>query len=194
MRNNHIGDSLDMSKRVLLHTLADTAFRPVICPLPSQREFNFDRFRQVLCANGTFELFQTEPNNAFWGRYRSRHLRLVELAIQSSEYADSQVFLLDPDNGIHRRDRNNKVLHVEEINRLVAIAHNKVIAVYHHNQTGRLSYSAALDLFPSIPSFAYDLGTAAILFFQGPGAALLMSKIQQVIGDRFNPDRLITRA
>ena len=190
MRNLYLGDSLDMSKRALLHALAEAGCRPLICPLPSQRDFCFGVFRHVLAVGDDgFDLLETAPEEAFWGRYRSSHWEKVKKIAE--EQVGTNVILLDSDKGIHRRDRNNKFVHRAEVADLVSKAKGKVVAVYHHRNAGNLSYRDALDLFPKIPRFGYNFGAAAILFFQGPDGKDVFQQVRKVVEAQLNPKRVL---
>lgn len=178
-----------MSKRVLLHLLGKAGYSPLICPLPSQREFNFDLFQKVL-GGSRLRILHTGQAEAFWGPYRGRHLKLVECAIRSNKYNSSRVVLLDPDKGIHKSARTNKVLHVDEFKQLLRAAHRKVLAVYHHKNTGNLAYADVKELFPNTPSFHYDFGAAAVFFLCGPRARTLLSKTEKLVKLHFNQVRV----
>jgi hypothetical protein len=191
MRTKYIGDSLDMAKRVLLEILADAGLRPVLCPLPSHREFDFDLFGRALGVNDkAIGILRTAPKNAFWGQYRRVHLQVLDGAIFGGDFKSAQVVVLDPDNGVHRRRRDNKVVHVDEVRDMTSRLANRVLAIYHHLWTDNLSHFEAINQFPNIPRFGYDFGAAAILFLQGPDANDVLNSAREAISNQLNPSRI----
>lgn len=191
MRNDEMGDSLDMSKRLLLHAFDGVDLFPLICPLPSQREFDFKLFKRIFGVKGSsISMMVTPPADAFWGRKRSRHWEQLEEAVLRGKFASTKVILLDPDKGIHRSKRNNKVVHVNEVAWLISKLRKRVLAIYHHAYADNLSYSAAINLFQTYPRFGYDFGAAAILFLQAPGGQTVFRKVKRIVCSTLKPSRM----
>ena len=186
MRDSHIGDSLDCSKRTILRIIrgAEPNLRVQVAALPSQQQFDSVRYCRILDLSPDADLLvpTIEP---FRGPSRARHLRAIATATFA---ARSTLFLLDPDTGLHRTKATNRFLTLSELRTLVPQASDSAVAVYHHRGAGKLSKTDILEALADYTAFAYDFG-AAILVFVSRGERLA-SRLKQACTDGLSPIRI----
>jgi hypothetical protein len=190
MRDEHLGDSLDMSKRVVICLLRNDGFRLLICPLPSGRSFREDIYRSCLGLQEQDQVFN--PEQQFRGaQQRPNHLSALRRELAQWAAGKRGIAMLDPDKGVRAQTGKNKnmFITVPEVNDLVAAAGRHVVAVYHHKGTGSLSCQEIVERLK--PAIAYDFGAAHLCFISAEKKHL--QRIRRVFEMSLNPSRMVPR-
>lgn len=189
MRDRFLGDSLDMSKRAAICLLRDAGFALLICPLPSEAAFSEKGYRSCLGLEEKDRLFS--PTERFRRTQRERHLAALRDDLSNWEPEKPGIAILDPDKGVHDLLKSNLFLTVDEVKDLSEIARPQMIAVYHHKNAGKISYSDLVGRFMPRPAMAYDFGAAALCFVHSDAEQL--RNVRKVFSDRLNPARVLPR-
>jgi len=183
MRNQHIGDSLDLAKRRLLEILERIDCPVLIVPLPFEQEFKFDLYARVLKIEPFHQLFGCDTVR-FTGRKREDHLQALRKTLQDDSDR-CKGLLLDPDSGVCREYRTrSKWISIEEIKKTLEAAGRSVIwLVYHHQGTAGLRYETVLQLLEG--TFYYNFGKAAVVIGGNEGK---VRDFRSAVEAELNPD------
>jgi len=191
MRNKFIGDSLDMSKRIIVTLLSQENLCLLACPLPAERDFKFELYKSVLQLNQKAYVFN--PGGLlFIGQHRATYLKELKNSVSSGDFSSVHVILLDPDKGIHKSKRNNLYINSSEVIELTTENRDKTIAVYHHKNAGGMDYQAVLNEFSSFNCFAYNFGAASICFIQD--GAQPINRIKDILRLRLNSEKVLEKS
>lgn len=192
MKNDYIGDSLDAAKSVLLASLASNGISPCLVPLPSHDNFDHALFARCVSPYGPSLIYRSRENLTYRNHQRERYLNDLSIWL-TTEGASTQVILFDPDTGIRPDRDTNKFLGVHRLTGFLDDHPHCVISVYQHRGTGGLSIDDSLALISTGSRFAYDFGSAAILFWANEPAQTNLERIRRMFTDSFNYRRIIPK-
>lgn len=180
MRNQNLGDSLDLAKRALLHRLHARGIRTLVAPLPCQRTFDFSLYCKILDVSPDAVFGDGEVR--FSGRKRGSHLEALSAALTGGSWGG---LFMDPDSGVSReRTDKPKYISAGELARVLADWSGLWI-VYHHQSTDGLGYEAACQTVGG--RFYYDFGKAAVI---GGGQEALVSQLREALKAHLSPKRV----
>jgi len=180
MRNQNLGDSLDVAKRTVLNRLHALGIRTLVAPLPCQRTFDFSLYRKILDVSSDVVFGDGEAR--FSGRKRSSHLEALRAALLGDSWDG---LFLDPDSGVSRgRTDKPKYISAGEL-ALVIADWSGLWIVYHHQSTDGLRYEAACQAVGG--RFYYDFGKAALI---AGGKEVLVSQLRETLKAHLHPERV----
>ena len=189
MRNEFLGDSLDMAKRALVHILSSDGFRVFVFPLPAVHQFNFELYEKLLDVKplGNVEVMN---ESALVFRYpaRAKYVKWMIESVRTLDRTNKLVVLLDPDKGIHSQKQTCKFLSINEISELTAANEECVVGIYHHKGAGGYLYANLVAALSPLHSFAYDFGAAAICFVSHNNR---LEDLKSFLRDELNPSNLM---
>jgi hypothetical protein len=180
MRNQNLGDSLDLAKRAVLHRLHAYGIRTLVAPLPCQPGFDFSLYGKILDIPPD-EVFG-DGEVRFSGRKRSSHLEALRAALLADSWDG---LLMDPDSGLSReRTDSPKYLSAAELAGVVA-DWSGLWVVYHHQATDGLGYETASQAVGG--RFYHDFGKAVLI---AGGQATLAGKLREALRAKLHPQRV----
>lgn len=180
MRNQYLGDSLDLVKRAILHRLHACGIRTLVAPLPCQPAFDFSLYGKILDVPPNVVFGDGEVR--FSGRKRSSHLEALRAALLGDSWNG---LLMDPDAGLSR-ERTDKPKYISAAELAGVVTDwSGLWVVYHHQSTDGLGYEAACQEVGG--RFYYDFGKAALI---AGGQATLASKLREALRAQLQPQRV----
>lgn len=193
MHNDHIGDSLDAAKSLLLTSLASSGINACLIPLPSHDDFDYQLFTRCVSPRDPSRIYRSLQNYTYRNHYKKDYLD--ELSVWfASEGSSMQAIIFDPDTGIRPDRDTNKFFSISYLIRFLDDQPRCVIGVYQHRGTGGLSFEKSLSLVAAEFAFGYDFGSAAILFWAKEPAQQTLERMRQMFRDSLNKNRLVLRS
>jgi hypothetical protein len=193
MHNDHIGDSLDAAKSVLLTSLASRGISTCLIPLPSHDSFDYQLFVRCVSTQDPSRIYRSRQNYTYRNHFRKHYLDELSnwlTAVESSVRA----IVFDPDTGIRPDRDTNRFFGIAQLMRFIHDHPRCVIGVYQHRGTGGLSFERSLALVSAEDAFGYDFGNAAILFWAKEPAQEILERMRQMFMGCFNQKRLILKS
>jgi hypothetical protein len=188
MHTNHIGDSLDAAKSVVLKLFDAADINTRLVPLPSHSDFDYDTFTLCVTPQVGDAIFRS--NIPYAAHNRGRYLNDLNTWLQPQAHEiDSIIF--DPDTGIRPDRDTNKFFGLQRVRQFLERFRNVAIGVYQHRRTGGLSYAQSLKLIPEHACCGYDFGAAALLFWAHADGASKVNRIKSLFQSQLNSRRVI---
>ena len=165
MRNDFLGDSLDMAKRALVSILSSHGWQVFVFPLPAENQFDFEMYERLLNVKASNNVkVMNKPPLAFRYPTRGNYFEWMMQSIRPLPSSNQSMILLDPDKGIDSNKQTCEFLAMSEVSELVAVNKRCVVGAYHHRNVGGFSCEQLLERLKPVHSFAYDFGAAAMCF------------------------------
>jgi len=189
MHDDHLGDSLDMAKRVAVGLLRHAGFQLAICPLPSLAPITESVYRRCLGLETQDRV--CNPEQSFYAQ-RQGHVDALKAELSLWAGEKSGIVFLDPDKGVSERARRRDEEHyitIREVADLIAVVGRNVVAVYHHSRTADLWPNDLIKSFqPIAPAIGYDFGAALLCFISLNDEYL--QRIRLLFESNLNPKRV----
>ncbi len=190
MHSNHIGDSLDAAKSVVIATLDSGGVPTCLIPLPSQENFDYQLFTRCVSPQDPSRIYRSRRDYTYRNHFKEDYLDELSIWLTSDGSA-MQAIVFDPDTGIRSDKDTNKFFGIGRLRRFLRDHPRCVVGVYQHRGTGGLSFEESLALVSAESAFGYDFGSAAILFWAGGPAQGTLERMRKILETSLNPARLV---